>query len=81
MALIENIKALQNKIANAQRRFRQGRITYERLQSLVQTYKQDAHFLLTKNANDLNVKKPEEHIHGENCSHHDDDVVEMPEKF
>lgn len=69
------MKNINNKIKNATKRFRQGRISYKKLKDMFNEE-------LSKHMNDLKllgeklqeVKNAVGHVHDENC-HHDDEVV------
>jgi hypothetical protein len=60
-----SLEDLQSKIRNAQKRFRQGRITYKKLQSIVQACRQEAMVLVSKEV----AEQKQEHIHTEDCDH------------
>lgn len=53
-----------NKMRNAQRRFRQGRITYQKLRELYTRYAQEVVSEVNAHAHDEH-----EHVHGEHCNH------------
>lgn len=76
---LEQIEVLRNKIQNAQKRFRQGRMPYKKLQGIVRGCKQEAQLIISKLAADMKLENPptdeveieetHEHIHGEHCNH------------
>lgn len=53
---------MNNKIKNAKKLFRQGRITYKKLKTIVGLN-------FKPNEENLTEELANEHVHGENCNH------------
>jgi hypothetical protein len=53
-----------SKISNTQKRFRQGRLSYKKMDALVKTYRQQEMV-----SDPVDNHEEQEHVHGEHCEH------------